>query len=350
MLQALRGEAELLRSLLTLAIPPSGVKLDYVTRITLGSLAARNRELPTAEKLYRSCLDARGDDLGGSESELYSGLLQVLQLSHQHAESIALADRGLDKAQNTNRVLFHRARAYAYLGLGKTDDALRAAEAAVTDSGKPQMLGSRKLKVHIWSEMGRHKEAIAECQAMLKDYPDGSELRDARLALSRAYQAAGRHDESEAELERILESDPNDATVANDLGYGLANRNKDLNRAEKLVRRALELDRQQRTTGTEIEVDADLPNAAYLDSLGWVLFRRGKWAEAQRLLEQAVSLPQGDDPVLWDHLGDVYARRKQYDKARAAWTRAVELYRKGVRFPRDPRQQEIQEKLRAEQP
>jgi tetratricopeptide (TPR) repeat protein len=281
---------------------------------------------------------------------MYTGLLQVLQLAHKNEEVIALADQGLDKAQNTHRVLFHRAKAYAYLGLGKTDDALKAAQAAVTDSGKPQLLGSRKLKAYVLGEMGRAKEAIAECQAMLKDYSDGSELRDVRLALSRAYQAAGRHEEAEAELERILESDPNDATVSNDLGYNLANRNKELERAEKLVRRALELDLQQRTSGTEVEVDADLPNAAYLDSLGWVLFRRGKVAEAQRLLEQAVSLPQGDDPVLWDHLGDVYARRKLHDKARAAWTRAVELYRKGVRFPRDPRHQEIQEKLRAVQP
>jgi tetratricopeptide (TPR) repeat protein len=339
MLQILREQPDLIRTLLPLSIQPSTIKLDYVTRITLGTLAARARELATAEKLYRSCLEARGDDLGGSETEMYTGLLQVLQLAHKNEEVIALADQGLDKAQNTHRVLFHRAKAYAYLGLGKTDDALKAAQAAVTDSGKPQLLGSRKLKAYVLGEMGRAKEAIAECQAMLKDYSDGSELRDVRLALSRAYQAAGRHEEAEAELERILESDPNDATVSNDLGYNLANRNKELERAEKLVRRALELDLQQRTSGTEVEVDA-----------GWVLFRRGKVAEAQRLLEQAVSLPQGDDPVLWDHLGDVYARRKLHDKARAAWTRAVELYRKGVRFPRDPRHQEIQEKLRAVQP
>ncbi|MFQ3592379.1 MAG: tetratricopeptide repeat protein [Gemmataceae bacterium] len=350
MLQTLRSHPQLVRRLLALAVAPSTVKLDYATRVTLGSLAARTGELATAEKLYRSCLEARADELSGSESELYSGLLQVLQLAHQHTEVIQLADQGLEKAQNTNRVLFHRAKAYAFLGLGKADEALKAAEAAVAESGKAQRLGSRKLRAYILGEIGRPREAIAECLAMQKDYPSGSELRDVRLALSRALAAAGRHDEAEAQLERMLESDPTDATVCNDLGYGLANCNKDLQRAEKLIRRALELDRQQRHSGTEFDVDADLPNAAYLDSLGWVLFRQGRLAEAQRLLEQAVSLPQGDDPVLWDHLGDVYARRKLHDKARAAWTKAIQLFRQGVRYPGDPRHQEIQEKLRVYHP
>ena len=350
MLLQLRSQPQLVRSLLGLAIPPSSIKLDYATRVTLGSLAARAGELATAEKLYRSCLESGGDDLGHAESELYSGLLQVLQRSHQHAEVIRLAELGLEKAQHTNRVLFHRAKAYAFLGLGKADAAVQAADRAVAESGKAQRLGSRKLRIYVLGEIGRSRDAIAEGLALIKDYPEGSELRDARLALSRAYAAAGQHDEAEAQLERLWQNDPNDATVCNDLGYGLANRNKDLPRAEKLIRRALELDRQQRNSGTEWGLDADLPNAAYLDSLGWVLFRQGRLAEAQRLLEQAVSLPEGDDPVLWDHLGDVYARRKLHDKARAAWSKALALYRQGVRYPGDPRHREIQDKLRAYHP
>jgi tetratricopeptide (TPR) repeat protein len=347
MLQALREQPELVRAMLRLAVSPASGRLDYTTRITLGTLAARVHDLATAEKLYRSAMEGRAEALGASESELYSGLLQVLQLAHKNAEVVALADQGLAKAQNTNRVLFHRAKAYAYLGLNKPEEALKAANEAVTDSGKAQMLGSRKMRAYILGEIGRANEAIEDCLALVKEFPEGSELRDARLALSRAYQAAGHFEESEAELERILALDPNDATVNNDLGYGLADRGRELERAEKLVRKALELDRQQRVSGTELGIDSDLPNAAYLDSLGWVLFRRGKYAEALRILEQAVSLPQGNDPVLWDHLGDTYARLKQTEKARQAWTKAVTLYQLGVRYPREPRHKEIQEKLRA---
>ena len=73
---------------------------------------------------------------------------------------------------------------------------------------------------------------------------------------------------------------------------------------------ALELDQQQRNSNDALGLDADRDNAAYVDSLGWVLFRRGKIKEARAELEKASRLPDGaHDPVVWDHLGDVYRAR-----------------------------------------
>jgi Flp pilus assembly protein TadD len=167
------------------------------------------------------------------------------------------------------------------------------------------------------------------------------------LTLSRTYQTLGRHDESEAELQAVLDLDPNDATVNNDLGYGLADRNKDLDRAERLIRKALELDRKQRSEGTAVEVDAGEDNAAFLDSLGWVLFRRGKLEEAKATLEKAAGLKQGEDPVIWDHLGDVWVKLKQPARAKQAWVKALALYEVGARPASDPRMKELKDKLRA---
>ena len=58
-----------------------------------------------------------------------------------------------------------------------------------------------------------------------------------------------------------------------------------------------------------------------------------------------VPLPDGDDPVMWDHLGDVYHRLMRLDEARAAWRRALDLYDQNRRRKTDDRYQELLRKL-----
>jgi tetratricopeptide (TPR) repeat protein len=222
-----------------------------------------------------------------------------------------------------------------------------AVEAAVTDSGKNQLLSMRKLKAYVLSEVGKHKEAVAECEAMLKEYNLGGDLREVRLTLSRVYLTMGRHEESDKQLELILDADPNDATACNDLAYHWADRNKNLEQAERLIRKALDLDKKQRTGAAFPASDAEKDNAAFIDSLGWVLFRRGKLDEARAELEKAAALSGGDDdPVVYDHLGDVYHRLGEKAKALTAWKKALSLFEAGVRRKSDPRYKEIQDKVR----
>ena len=73
-------------------------------------------------------------------------------------------------------------------------------------------------------------------------------------------------------------------------------------------------------------VASEPDNAAYQDSLGWVLFKLGKYEEAREPLEKACRLSTGTgDGTLWDHLGDVYHRLKLMDKAVEAWERALAI-------------------------
>ena len=74
-------------------------------------------------------------------------------------------------------------------------------------------------------------------------------------------------------------------------------------------------------------VDSEHDNAAYIDSLGWVLFRRGKLDEARVQLELATTLAEGiGDPTVWDHLGDVYFRLQRTVDARSAWEKSAHTY------------------------
>ena len=64
-----------------------------------------------------------------------------------------------------------------------------------------------------------------------------------------------------------------------------------------------------------------------MDSLGWVLFRRGRFAEARELIERAAGMPVAANVAeVWDHLGDVCFRLGDKAKAREAWGRAAEQY------------------------
>jgi Flp pilus assembly protein TadD len=172
------------------------------------------------------------------------------------------------------------------------------------------------------------------------------QVRHIRYVLSNVYSLMKDYAHSEEQLQIILKADPSDATASNDLGYLWADQNRKLDEAEQLIRRALELDREEKKRGQGVNITANEENAAYLDSLGWVLFRRGKLPEARDLLEQAAKLTRGDeDPVIWDHLGDVYSRMNQVESARTAWKKSLELYELEKRRKLDDHYKELKRKL-----
>jgi Tfp pilus assembly protein PilF len=224
---------------------------------------------------------------------------------------------------------------------------VEAANAAVDLAGDRERVQCRRVRASILAEAEQYEPAIADCLELLKDSTNAGEIHEIRYTLSHVYALAKQMTKSEDQLELILKDDPADATACNDLGYLWADQNKNLPEAERLIRKALELDKKQKTTGDLVTADGDRDNAAYLDSLGWVLFRRGKLAEAIEQLEKASSLDQGaNDPVVWDHLGDVFSRLNEPAKAQSAWKKATACYEDAARRrPKDDRYKEIQQKL-----
>jgi len=139
--------------------------------------------------------------------------------------------------------------------------------------------------------------------------------RDEDLRLGALIQKSLCHDElgqdveARDDLERLRREFPDNAEVANSLGYYLAEKAVDLDRAEKMVRQALA---------------ADPGNGAYLDSLGWVLYRQGRFEGALDYLIQAVNvLPE--DPVILEHLGMTLKAGGQPTEALDVLRRALSL-------------------------
>ena len=77
------------------------------------------------------------------------------------------------------------------------------------------------------------------------------------------------------------------------------------------------------------------PEGHIIATLGWVYFKLGRYAEARVELERAALL-MPDDPVVQEHLGDVYRALKLLEKARRAYLRVLEL---------DPDNASVSEKL-----
>ena len=112
---------------------------------------------------------------------------------------------------------------------------------------------------------------------------------------------------AEADFLAALEFEPEQPYVLNYLGYSWVDQGINLERAQKMIERAVEL----------------RPNDGYVvDSLGWVLYRLGKFAGAVRELERAVEL-RPEDPIINDHLGDAYWRVGRRQEARFQWRRSL---------------------------
>ena len=112
---------------------------------------------------------------------------------------------------------------------------------------------------------------------------------------------------AEQAVRDILDRDPSNPVALNFLGYLYADHNRNLDQALALIQRAL---------------DAEPDNGAYLDSLGWAYYRLGRLGEARRALERAVIIT-GGDPVVREHLGDVYKDLRLNDLAREQYRKSL---------------------------
>jgi tetratricopeptide (TPR) repeat protein len=346
MIVALRDDAGLAKAMVSAAHDRlrRQPELEPDTRRFLAVAAVRSQQLLEAEELFRSCLEPPiSPEL---ELAIYDGLLRVLWAENKHAEIVKVCRNGLRKIHGASQLSFHSNLARALIVLGKTEDALAEVDQAVKLSDEENRLHFRILRVQILEMSDQYDRAETECHALLKEFKSPSDVRSIRYTLSGVYTAAKNYGKAEEELRRLLRDDPADASVCNDLGYILADQGKSLAEAEALIRKAIQLDRDQKPIRKAVDTENDQPNAAYIDSLGWVLFQLGKLKDARREMELAVSLPEGaSDPVVWDHLGDVYFRLDEKDRARSAWQKAEQLYEIDKRRKLNDSYKELKRKL-----
>jgi tetratricopeptide (TPR) repeat protein len=141
----------------------------------------------------------------------------------------------------------------------------------------------------------RHDEAIALFDEVVRFRPD-----DESAALSRAQMMLdiGRLDDAIAAYRAAAKRWPESSMTLNALGYTLADRTDEYKEAEKLIRKALKY---------------DPGSPAIIDSLGWVLHKRGEHEEALHYLEKAYA--EFPDPEVAAHIVEVLAALDREDEA-----------------------------------
>lgn len=129
------------------------------------------------------------------------------------------------------------------------------------------------------------------------------------LYYSRAisYERAGEWAKAETDFREALALQPDQPMVQNYLGYSLVEQQRDLDEALDLI---------------EAAVSGEPDNGYITDSLGWVLYRLGRYDEAVPHMLRAVEL-EPVDPVINDHLGDVLWKVGRKREATFQWKRAL---------------------------
>ncbi len=127
-----------------------------------------------------------------------------------------------------------------------------------------------------------------------------------------------------------IEKDASYYLICNNFAYTLAERRRDLDRAQQLARAAVEQEPE---------------NSSYLDTIGWIHFRRGEYDSALARTREAIAVRMrngdGIGPVLYDHLGDILHAMGRAAEAGDAWRAALR---------EDPTLIPIQEKLHRTRP
>ncbi len=133
---------------------------------------------------------------------------------------------------------------------------------------------------------------------------DSSQYRDYYYFLAESYHRIGNDDSSFYYYEKLLEIDPVNIGAMNNYSYYMALKGVNLDKADSLMRIVLKY----------------YPvNPSYLDTYGWVLYKKKNYKEAKKYLEKAIANGGDKSAVITEHYGDVLFRTGNILEAVKYW-------------------------------
>ena len=164
------------------------------------------------------------------------------------------------------------------------------------------------------SQAKRHTDAMttfAEAMAEAENNHDDLLNYEFYFQYGAAAEQAGLTEKAAELLKQSIELEPNNAAQAyNYLGYMWADRGENLDEATEMIKKALELDPD---------------NGAFIDSLGWLYFKKGEYEKALKELQRAAEVIKPEDAVVFDHLADTYQALSKTAEALNLWQKALAL-------------------------
>jgi tetratricopeptide (TPR) repeat protein len=302
--------------------------LDASARVALAQIYEVQNATAAALAAYQAAVevDPGNRDLAAHLGELYARSGRI-----QEARSVLMRLNGLE---GDNAQALSIWKAVLAEALGDLDQAAAHMAEAARYGETPNVLARW---AYYLTRSGRHREALKVLKRLWKQNPEDP---DALLSLAEGYENLRRHRPAAMWFRRVVDMDPGRAGAWFSLGAHLdaLGRKKE---AEGAFAKGLALDgtwppalnwmgytwaEEGRNLPVALEytrraVKARPENGSYRDSLGWVCFKLGLFAEAEPHFVQAIALE--DDPVLWDHYGRTLDALGKHDEALRAYYRGL---------------------------
>lgn len=273
----------------------------YKALVSAGTICFRNGVFDAAEKLFYQALELKSDDNG----DIYYFLARSHEESKNYSMAISYYNRYYSFSKESN-ILVHVGYIYGTQEKYKKayDYFLKAVKRDPENQGAYFFWGLAQ----IWEGDNRGaRDNILRAISIKND----EETYYFYLAV--AYEKLDEIDKSIENLKLAIKYNEKSGRSYNYLGYLYAEKNINIDEAYSLVQKALELEPE---------------NGAYLDSLGWIYFRKGDYDSALKnllLAEEKLDEAGSPDYVVFDHLGDTYMKINNKSKAVFYWEKAVKL-------------------------
>ncbi len=268
---------------------------DAEALFALGMLAAEAEQYDQAEDYLQRVLR-----LGQRQQDDYfeMGRLDEARGNYDHAR------QWYQRVTEGDRVLGASVRAGAMMARGEDFQAVAIHFAKLRRDFPAQAVSLYLAEAEILRNADRHEQTFDVLSEAVSQHPGHADLLYARAL---AAEQVDRLDILEADLQRILETDPDNAHALNALGYTLADRTERYQEALGYLERAIDL----------------LPDdAAILDSMGWVKYRLGQYEESLDSLRRAYDVSPDDEIAA--HLSEVLWEVGEHEEATRVLERAAE--------------------------
>jgi tetratricopeptide (TPR) repeat protein len=198
-----------------------------------------------------------------------------------------------------------------HLHLGVLNYRLKQYDDAIQHLREASRLNPKQPESHIVLGLShfqaeQYEPSLQAFQEGIRYNPDNADLH---FNAGTVYDKLNRFDDVVKSMQATLTLDPHHADALNYLGYSYAERGVKIEEAITLTKQAVAL----RPT-----------NGYYVDSLAWAFFKKGLLAEALAEMKRAVALV-GDDPVIYEHLGEIFLKQQHLSDGREALLHSLEL-------------------------
>jgi tetratricopeptide (TPR) repeat protein len=194
--------------------------------------------------------------------------------------------------------------AYMMKNKGQLNEAVEVVEGALKDRKDQAQLYA--MYASLLDERGEYNKAINMLTEAVAKFPESAQLR---FYYGTLYDRTGKKDRVIVEMKKVLEIDPKHVQAMNYLAFTWAEGNTNLSEAEKMARNALAIESK---------------DGYIMDTLGWILYKQGKFNEAVRVLEAAFK-NQSSVSIIAEHLGDAYYKHQMIEKAKKMYLKAADL-------------------------